>query len=167
MADLREQMLKAGLITEDQARKGTHEKRQRDKKLGREGKAKEAEVRKEEVRQSDTERARQDQALAQQENEQRANRAQAAQERQRKQALVERALKEGALPRWEGQRTYYFRDGKEILFLQVNDETARLLESGKAAIVRGNGRSRYTVIQSGAALQLLEGAAERVVTFHR
>jgi hypothetical protein len=41
------------------------------------------------------------------------------------------------------------------------------LEAGKAAIVRGTGRTRFTVIQSGPALELAEGAPERVVTFHR
>ena len=167
MADLRDQMLKAGLISEDQARRGAHEKRQRNKQLGKDGRAQEEQARREEVRRADQQRAQQDKQRASEHIDKQQEKERAVQEKQRKQALVERALKEGALPRWEGQRTYYFRDGKEVLFLQVNDEAARLLEAGKAAIVRGTGRTRFTVIHSGAALEMAEGAPERVVTFHR
>ena len=119
------------------------------------------------MRRADQQRAQQDKQRASEHIDKQQEKERAVQEKQRKQALVERALKEGALPRWEGQRTYYFRDGKEVLFLQVNDEAARLLEAGKAAIVRGTGRTRFTVIHSGAALEMAEGAPERVVTFHR
>ena len=167
MADLRDQMLKAGLISEDQAKRGAHEKRQRNKQLGRDGREQEEKARREEVRRADQQKAQQDKQRASEHVDKQKEKEHAVQEKQRKQALIERALAEGALPRWEGQRTYYFRDGKEVLYLLVIDEAARLLESGKAAIVRGPGRTRYTVIQSGAALELVQGAPERVVTFHR
>ncbi len=39
MADLREQMLKAGLISQEQAKRSAHKQRVENKELGREGKA--------------------------------------------------------------------------------------------------------------------------------
>ena len=167
MADLRDQLLKAGLITPEQAKKAGHEKRQDSKRLGREGKAKQAVARRDEVRQEQQQQSDQDRQRAQAQEQTRQEGERGAQEKQKRQAIVERALREGALPRWEGGRPYYFRDGKEVRFLMVNDEAARALEAGKAAIVRGESRSRYVLIQSGFALELAEGAPERVVTFHR
>ena len=167
MADLRDQLLKAGLITPEQAKKAGHEKRQDSKRLGHEGKAKQAEARGEEARQQQRQRKEQDRKRGEAEQRQHQQAESGKQERQHQKTLVERALREGALPRWEGNRPYYFSDGKQILFLLVNEEAARLLEAGKAAIVRAEGRTRYALVQSGFALELAEGAPERLVTFHR
>jgi uncharacterized protein YaiL (DUF2058 family) len=167
MANLRDQLLKAGLITPDQAKRAGHEQRQDHKRLGREGKAQQAEARREEARQQQRQRADADRRRGQDRQHAQEERERAQQQRQHRQALIERALREGQLARWEGARPYYFRDGKEVLFLMVNEETARLLEGGKAAIVRANGRGRYALVQAGYALELAEVAPERLVTFHR
>lgn len=167
MADLRDQLLKAGLISPEQAKRAGHEKRQDNKRLGHEGKAKQAAVRRDEVRQEQLQRAEQDRHRGQEHQRARQDSERSQQERQRRQALIERALREGALPRWEGPRPYYFRDGKDVLFLMVNEEAVRLLETGKAAIVRAEKRGRFLLVLSGFALELAEGAPERVVAFHR
>ena len=167
MADLRDQMLKAGLISEEQAKRGAHEKRQRNKQIGKDGRAQEDQARKEEVRRADQHKAQQDKQRASEQLDKQQEKERAAQEKQRKQALIERCLREGALPRWEGNRAYYFREGNQVVFLLVSDEARTQLEAGKAAIVRSDGRARYAVIASGFAKELIEGAAERVIAFHR
>jgi uncharacterized protein YaiL (DUF2058 family) len=166
MADLREQMLKAGLINSDQAKRAEHEKRQEKKKLGHEGREKKQKAQRHEAKQQIQAKAAEDKQRNQAQQRTREDQDQVKAGRQQKQALIQRCLKEGALPRWEGNRSYYFRDGDQVLFLNVNDHAQKELEAGKAAIVRGEGR-RYAVIVSGFAKELLEGAPERVVTFHR
>lgn len=167
MADLKDQLLKAGLITEEQARQTAHKRRQENKQTGREARERkkaearrEAESQREAKRQADRERGREREAA-------RAGRERKQQEGQRRDSAVTRAMDEGRVPNWEGGRQYYFRDGDEVHFLQVSDQAARMLEAGKAAIVRGGGRGRYTLLVSGSAKALLDSDPGRVVTFHQ
>lgn len=167
MADLRDQMLKAGLISPEQAKRAGHQKRQDSKRLSHEEKEKQKQARRDETQRQQQAGIEQDQRQGQARQRSREGQERVKADRQRKQALIERCLREGALPRWEGNRTYYFREGDHVVFLLVNDEAQKQLEAGKAAIVRTEGRARYAVIAAGSARELLEGAPERVIAFHR
>ena len=167
MADLKEQMLKAGLITEDQAKRSAHKQRQENKKLGREGREQRQQKSKAEAREQAKAGAAADRQRNREREERREKKERNQQGQQRRQTSLSKALGDGALANWEGPRTYYFSDGGEVLYLKVTDAAARMLEGGKAAIVKANTRSRYAVVVSGAAKELLEAEPARVVTFHQ
>ena len=167
MTDLKEQMLKAGLITEDQAKRSTHKQKQQNKKLGREGREQRKRQTQEEARGQAKVQADADRQRGQKQQENQKQKEQKQQGRQREQTTISKALDGGAVANWEGPRTYYFSDGGEIVYLKVTDTAAKMLEGGKAAIVKAKTRSRYTLIVSGAAKELLEAEPARVVTFHQ
>ncbi|MCZ6749596.1 MAG: DUF2058 family protein [SAR324 cluster bacterium] len=167
MADLREQMLKAGLISQEQAKRSAHNQRVENKELGREGKADRERAAKAGVKAQKQARTAEDRKRGKAQREQRKGKERPRQLQQKAESALERILREGRMAKWEGNRTYYFADGRALESLKVTDEAARQLEAGKAAIVRSDGRGRYTLLLSGAALQLLEATPERIVTFHR
>jgi uncharacterized protein YaiL (DUF2058 family) len=169
MSDLRDQLLKAGLVSDKEARKATHDKRVRAKETDVKG----APPRPQPGDDDETARALERQKARDRELNERA-RAEAAQkagrlqERQQRQAALEKALREGVLPSWEGNRDYYFADGKTIQRLRVTEEAVRRLESGKAAIVRlPGGANGYTVLLAGAAEKLREADPAAIAAFHR
>ena len=146
--DLRDQLLKAGVVSKKQARKAAHEKRTRAKKIGRDA--------------VETERATDKERV---EAEREANRAQDRErERQREAArtarqtplkaaqIVESGRLEGRI---HGPRRFYFesRDGR-VPFLEVSDETAGRLEVGRAALVESS-EGALTIIQPDAAHKIV------------
>ncbi|MBI4082690.1 MAG: DUF2058 family protein [Candidatus Lambdaproteobacteria bacterium] len=168
MADLKDQLLKAGLIDEKQARQARHQRRVETKQLGRE----ELERRQCE----EQERARRQQAEQAEADRQRAAEAQAAlttrearlREQQKRETAIQAAYREGELPSWEGTRIYYFVDGKRVEMLQVTEDAARRLAEGGVAICRREGHGRgFTLLNAGGAEKLRAAAPERVVAFHR
>ncbi|MEE8435309.1 MAG: DUF2058 family protein [bacterium] len=164
---LKEQMLKAGLITEQQAKRATHSQKVDSKKTGR----------KERERQS--EQTRREQEAARQAERERdkareagrgAERGREESERQsghRHRSAVSAPYREGLIEKWEGPRRYYYlRDGR-VDYLLVSDDIARRLENGQAAIVVGEKNpGRPCLLNAGAAKKLSEAAPERIITFH-
>ena len=165
MADLKEQLLKAGLITEEQSKRVSHEKRVDSKKLGRGERESLSRKARAEAEREKTKRAEADR---QRERERRKNlehKTLEQQVRQRGEAIWETALREGQLSHWEGPKKYYFSDGGRIEYLSVTDEARGQLESGGAAIVRLRD-GRFTLLHAGAARKLAVTVPSRLVTFH-
>lgn len=165
---LKEQMLKAGLITEQQARQGSHAKRVDEKKEGHAGKTRRAENEREDARREADSRRTRDQKLNRQVEDVHQEKSRVSGERHHRRDSAEKAFRQGVLANWEGNRTYYFQDGNRVEFLKVSEETARRLERGQAAVARlAGGQVPYTVLQGAAAKTLLEVEPDRVVVLHQ
>lgn len=165
---LKEQMLKAGLITEQQARQATHKERVTDKKTAGKDRAARAEAARKEAREQAEKQKALDRERARAEQGAREAKGRDAGELHQRREVAKKAVREGELTRWGGTRTYYFEDGKRVEYLKVSDEAARKLEAGQAAIVlRNPGGKTYTVIEGASARQLQEAAPDRVIVFHR
>lgn len=166
--DLREELLKAGLISKQQARKAAHSERVEKKRADPGSKAQQAQAARDEAARAQREQAQRDRTLAEARQAAARERDAQAQQRQRREMALRRAVQDGALPKWGGGRTYYFQDGTRVEALQLNDEAARRMEDGNAAVVRaGEARGSYALITSGAAAKLLDAAPDAIVCWHR
>jgi uncharacterized protein YaiL (DUF2058 family) len=129
MSSLREQLLKARLISEEDLERARREERKKRKEQGARA-AREAARRKQEER----ERQRRERARADRERE-RARRARLGAEEARRQVfgmVRQAALNQSLL----GKRRFYYLDARNRLpYLLVSDEAARKLEHGELAIV--------------------------------
>ena len=115
-------LVKAGKISDKQARKNQREQRREDRNLG------EAEVaaRKAKVVEEAARKAEAEQVAARQ-----AARSASSEENR---ALVSAHKLEG----WQGRRRwYYVRRDQRLSYFEVSDEVARLLREGQAVIVEG------------------------------
>ncbi len=129
MGDLKDQLLKSGLISEARAKKLAHSETSRRKKLGKAGVSRERDLA------VDARRARE-------EARRRADRQRAARDRSEEEIAEERnRLRQILQPffaskPWRGRRRFHFvaRDGKKILFLEVSDDASKKLERGEFAI---------------------------------
>lgn len=173
MKDLKQQLIEAGLVSKEDARKASHDKRVRQKQqppqAKRDKQAPAAQPRQALTPEQEAQRER-DRALEAQRQQARADKESRAGARQKRKAAVAKALAEGVLEQWEGRRAYYFQvgDSPRIDTLQVTEEAARRLEAGKAAILAGGpGAPPFTVITAGAAARVAEVAADAIVCWHR
>lgn len=166
MSSLRDQMLKAGLVSEKDARQSAHHKRQQ-------AKAAKAHPPPPPAEEDAAARALREQQAHDRDLNARAKaeaeaRERELRERQHHEAALDKALREGVLHGWQGNRDYHFSDGGVVQRLRVTDEAARRLEAGKAAIVRLPGTAGgYAVVVAGAAEQLRQADPARIATFHR
>ncbi len=167
--NLRDQMLKAGLISEEQAKRAGHQKRVKAKQAGhKEAEQAQRKTDQEAARRAREERQAKDRDLNLRVKVEADGKARSLNEKQRAKDALEKALREGVLPSWEGNRTYHFADGGLIRTIRVTEEAARRLEAGKAAIARLPGRENaYTVLHAGAATALNEADPTRIAVFHR
>jgi hypothetical protein len=165
--NLKDQMLKAGLVSKQDAKRAAHEQRVQGKHEGAEERERREQARREEREREARERREADQRLAEQRKAGQQEREQALAAQARRAAQLEAALREGRMSDWEGNRAFHFADGARVEQLSVNDEAARRLEDGRAAIVRSGDPLRpYTLLAAGAARKLAEVAPERVVVLH-
>jgi uncharacterized protein len=165
---LRDQMLKAGLITEEQAKRSAHTERVDRKRSDPKERAQRQQAARDEVKQAqEAERTRhRQQSRAQQQEQSAKERDQAQQQRQL--SGLEAAYREGAIPSWEGARRYYYAAEGRVDWLMVSEEAGRRLESGQAAICAGErNRQRPVVLTASAAHHLQELAPDRVLVWHR
>jgi len=163
-----EEMLKAGLVSEDEVRQKEHKQRQEKKKVGDKEQRRRSEATKEEARREREAQRERDKARGREEAARLAEKERAHHEAQQRQAAIESAFRDGKLSYWEGSRQYYFVDGKRVEFLMVSDDVAKRLEQGRAAIVRGDTPAGgYTVLTASAAEKLQSVAPDTVVAFHR
>jgi len=164
---LRDEMLKAGLITEEQAKQSAHKKRVDNKRTDRKERQQTQQAQQDEVRrQKDAERARH-QELARERQAQDADKEQTLREQQRRGTGLEAAYRDGAIPNWEGARRYYYAAHGKVEWLMVTDDVSRKLEAGQAAICAGERNpQRHVPLSAGAARKLLELAPERVLVLH-
>ena len=129
MKNLKDQLLKAKLVSKKQVRKVEHQERERQKKLGRKGVQEE----KEHLRKEREEKERLRKAEQQRQSQIRKQEEEALMARQRIAGLVAGAnlLESGAGPR----RFHFVASDGSIPYLELSDDLVARLEKGTAAIV--------------------------------
>lgn len=149
---LRDQLLKAGLVNEKQA-KQVGKQQQKQKRLAHKGQTQLDDSARQAALQAQAEKAARDQELNRQQQEKAERKARAAQIKQ----LIERSR----LPKLEGDDYYNFVDDKKVKRLAVNAMMRNKLSNGWLAIVRHGGG--YEVIPREAALKIEERDPSRIV----
>jgi hypothetical protein len=143
---LREQLLKAGLVTEKQAKQADRQQRQQQRQQPKPGKgappAKPAAA----AHQAQAAKAARDQELNRRQQEKAAAKARSAQVRQ----LVEQCR----VPRVESDDYYNFVDGTKIRRIAVDANLRRRLLQGDLLIVRCEGS--YDLVPADAAARIRE-----------
>ena len=160
---LKEQMLKAGLIDEAQAKRASHETRRVQKKTPHN-------KREQQTRQSKEEAAQQ--AKAQREQDRlREQERQAAQQKSTGQTersnIRQTVFRDGLLANWQGPKRYHFVEQGRVEFIDVSDTVLEKLSQGRAAIARRpNKGQQYEVITRAAGDLLREAMPEYLVLLH-
>lgn len=149
---LRDQMLKAGLVNEKQA-KQVGKEQQKKQRLEQKGHIEKDESQKLAAQQAMAEKAARDQALNREQQEKIEQKARIAQ--------VKQLIEVSRLPKLTTEDYYNFVDDKKVKRLPVNALVRNKLSSGSLAIVRHGGG--YEVIPREAALKIQERDAQRVV----
>ncbi|MFP6798933.1 MAG: DUF2058 domain-containing protein [Pseudomonas sp.] len=149
---LRDQLLKAGLVNEKQA-KQAGKQQQKQQRLVHKGQVEKDESQKLAAQQAMAEKAARDQELNRQQQEKIEQKARAAQ--------IKQLIEASRLPKLSTEDYYNFVDDKKVKRLSVNALMRNKLSSGSLAIVRHGGG--YEVIPREAALKIQERDAQRVV----
>ncbi|SFP57136.1 hypothetical protein SAMN05216601_115103 [Ectopseudomonas composti] len=149
---LRDQLLKAGLVNEKQA-KQAGKQQQKQKRLVQKGQAELDDSTRQAAMQAQAEKTARDQELNRQQQEKAEQKARTAQIKQ----LIERSR----LPKLDGEDYYNFVDDKKVKRLPVNTMVRNKLSNGWLAIVRHGGG--YEIIPREAALRIQERDASRIV----
>lgn len=149
---LREQLLKAGLVNEKQAKQVSKEK-QKQKRLEHKGQAEKDESQKLAAQQAMAEKLARDQELNRQQQEKAEQKARAAQ--------IKQLIEVSRLPKLTTEDYYNFVDDKKVKRLSVNKLMRDKLSSGSLAIVRHGGG--YEVIPREAALKIQQRDERRIV----
>lgn len=149
---LRDQLLKAGLVNEKQA-KQAGKQQQKQQRLVHKGQVEKDESQKLAAQQAMAEKAARDQELNRQQQEKIEQKARAAQ--------IKQLIEASRLPKLTTEDYYNFVDDKKVKRLSVNALMRNKLSSGSLAIVRHGGG--YEVIPREAALKIQERDAQRVV----
>jgi hypothetical protein len=162
MGSLRDELLKAKIISKKDAQKAVHEERQKRKDLGVNALEKEQQTRSIEFRKEMIEKS----AIDRQREMERAQKESPAESPARLRSIV---LK-GELPGSKsGSVKYYFvaRDGR-IPFFEVSPAIASGLETGKYAIVETPAQEMevFRIITRESAIRLREAAPEYIRTFN-
>ncbi|WP_252271105.1 DUF2058 domain-containing protein [Pseudomonas subflava] len=149
---LRDQLLKAGLVNEKQAKQATKQK-QKQQRLEKKNQVEVDDSQQQAVQQAKAEKLAKDQELNREQQEKAQQKAIAAQIKQ----LIESAR----LPKLTTEDYYNFVDDKKVKRLSVNNLMRDKLSRGSLAIVRHGGG--YEVIPREAALKIQERDERRIV----
>ena len=149
---LRDQLLKAGLVNEKQA-KQVGKQQQKQNRLEHKGQVEKDESQKLAALQAMAEKAARDQELNRQQQEKAEQKARAAQ--------VKQLIEHSRLPKLNSEDYYNFVDDKKVKRLAVNNLMRDKLSRGSLAIVRHGGG--YEVIPREAALKIQERDPRRIV----
>lgn len=150
---LKDELLKANLISKKQIKQIEHEQRVEHKKLGREGVQEKKQQQQRVIEEQRKEKKTRDQQQAKAENEVRSDKE--------KQTRIEEVIRQGKIQQGvSGNRKFYFVwRGSKIFFISVNDSFIEKLERGGAAIVeqiqQPSGYVDFVVVNQQAAIQLL------------
>jgi uncharacterized protein len=163
MSDLRDQLRKAGLVSDKQVRQAKHQDRLHRQEVGHEG--------------LQSERADAEEAFRRQQEEQRRLDREREEGRKREQAEQQRAeaLRTRVRGGWlreatSGARRFYFVvDGGRITYLDLSDGALRRLTGGSAAIVetRGAVRGEFCLVDGNAAQSLAREHPEIIRFWNR
>jgi uncharacterized protein YaiL (DUF2058 family) len=157
---LRDQLLKAGLVTESQAARARNEQERQQhhrKKAGKKAPDPEAQARQRKAAEAQAAKAARDRELNQARQEKAAARARAAEIRQ----LVD----QHRLPPLEGENLEYFNfvTFRKIRRIAVNDERREKLRKGELCIVWFEGRTAMVPADIGARIR--ERDAQAVIAY--
>ena len=150
---LQDQLLKAGIADKKQAKKANQEKRVKRKK--NKGTKKTPEIN--QTRQAQLAQAKRSRELNRQSNQEK--------EKQQKLVQVNQLIEENRLDLNKYEAPYYFKVGKKIKKLYVNDEIAQKLGRGQLAIVTLN--SVYEIVPADVALKIVERDPDSLVVLYR
>ncbi|MGH8259252.1 MAG: DUF2058 domain-containing protein [Steroidobacteraceae bacterium] len=153
---LRDQLLKAGLVTENELRQASREDEQRRRRLKNQGKSAANQAPQNVAQQAQSEKVARDQELnrRQQENTQ----------RRAFQAQIDQLIEHARLPRLESNDFYGFVDGGKIRRVAVDTSRREAISRGDLAIVRYQGH--HEVVPAEAARRIRERDAQAVVALN-
>lgn len=150
---LQDQLLKAGIADKKQAKKANQEKRVKRKK--NKGKKKTPEIN--QTRQAQLAQAKLSRELNRQANQEK--------EKQEKLAQVKQLIEENRLDLGKYEAPYYFKVGKKIKKLYVNDDITQKLGRGQLAIVTLD--SVYEIVPAKVASQIVDRDPDSLVVLHK
>lgn len=163
MGDMREQLLKAGLVSKKRARQAAHQERLHRTEVGHDGIAAEKEERDRRFLEEQEQKRRLDQ------ERERLRREEAAQVE--KDRTLARAIRTGWIrDAGGGNRRYYFEaGGGRITYLDLSDQAVRRLNSGTAAVVRTCGavRGEFCLVDANCASSLVRDFRDAVCLWNR
>ena len=149
---LRDQLMKAGLVSEKQAKQAGKQK-QKQQRLEKKNQVEVDDSQKQAALQAMAEKQARDQELNRQQQEKVQQKAVAAQ--------IKQLIETSRLPKINGEDYYNFVDDKKVKRIAVNNLMRDKLSRGSLAIVRHGGA--YEVIPREAALKIQERDAQRIV----
>ena len=149
---LRDQLLKAGLVNEKQAKQAGKQK-QKQQRLEKKNQVEVDDSQKQAALQAMAEKQARDQELNRQQQEKAEQKARAAQ--------IKQLMEVSRLPKLSTEDYYNFVDDKKVKRLSVNTLMRNKLANGSLAIVQHQGG--YEVIPREAALKIQERDPRRIV----
>lgn len=149
---LRDQLLKAGLVNEKQA-KQVGKAKQKEQRLVHKGQIEADDSQKRAAQEAMAEKARRDQELNRQQQEKVEAKARAAQ--------IKQLIEVSRLPKLTTEDYYNFVDDKKVKRIPVNTLVRNKLSSGSLAIVHHGGG--YEIIPREPALKIQERDPRRIV----
>ena len=149
---LRDQLMKAGLVSEKQAKQAGKQK-QKQQRLEKKGQVEVDDAIKQAALQAQAEKAARDQELNEQQKEKAEQKARAAQ--------IKQLIESSRLPKLQSDDYYNFVDDKKIKRIAVNTMLRDKLSRGSLAIIRHGGG--YEMIPREAALRIQERDPRRVI----
>jgi len=149
---LRDQLLKAGLVNEKQAKQADRQKN-KQQRMERKGQVEKDDTQRQAALKAQEEKASRDRELNRQQQEKADQKARTAQVKQ----LIERSR----LPKIKGEDYYNFVDDKKVKRIVVNGMLREKLSRGSLAIVRHEGG--YEMIPREAALKIQERDPKRII----
>ncbi len=149
---LRDQLLKAGLVSEKQAKQAGKQK-QKQQRLEKKGQVEVDDAQKRAAQEAMAEKAARDQELNRQQQEKAEQKARSAQ--------IKQLIETTRLPKLNGEDYYNFVDDKKVKRISVNALMRNKLSGGALAIVRHGGG--YEVVSRDVALKIQERDARRIV----
>ncbi|WP_332769227.1 DUF2058 domain-containing protein [Pseudomonas koreensis] len=149
---LRDQLLKAGLVNQKQAKQVSKDK-QKQQRLAHKGQIELDDSQQRAAQEAMAEKVKRDQELNRQAKEKAEAKARAAQ--------VKQLIEVSRLPKLTTEDYYNFVDDKKVKRISVNTLMRNKLSSGSLAIVHHNGG--YEVIPREAALKIQERDPQRIV----
>lgn len=149
---LRDQLLKAGLVNEKQAKQATKQK-QKQQRLEKKGQAEKDDSQRQAALAAQAEKLERDRELNRQQQEKAEQKARTAQ--------IKQLIESSRLPKLTTEDYYNFVDDKKVKRLSVNAMMRDKLSRGSLGIVRHAGG--YEVIPREAAVKIQERDPRRVV----
>ena len=149
---LRDQLLKAGLVNEKQAKQATKQK-QKQQRLEKKGQVEKDDSQRQAALQAYAEKQARDQELNRQQQQKAEQKARAAQ--------IKQLIEGSRLPKLKTEDYYNFVDGKKVKRIAVNDSLRDKLSRGSLGIVRHDGG--YEMLPRDAALKIQERDPQRII----